>query len=95
MSRIVSILSTSTVVGEAHNARIPSRMENVRTRQTIQDLIDDEINACNDWIGELFLDVFLDGETIPRRVNLSDYICAKHSLHELQFCDKNYPSNGV
>ena len=95
VSRSVSSLSTSTMVGEAHNTRIPSRTENVRTRQTIQELIDHEINGCNNWIGELFLDILLDGAAIPRRVNVIDYICAKHSLHELRFCDKKYPSNGL
>ena len=74
--------------------RIPSRTENVRTRQMIQELIDHEINGCNNRIGELFLDILLDGANIPRRVNVMDYICAKHSLHELWFSEKQYPSNG-
>ena len=95
VSLSVSSLSTSTLVGDAHNTPVPSRSENVRRRQTIQELIDHEINSCNNWIGELFLDILLDGAALPRRVNVSDYICAKGSLHDLRFCDKKYPSNGI
>ena len=83
MSRSVSSLSIGTMVSEAHNAHFPSRTESFRTRQTIQEIIDHEINGCNNWIGELFLDVLLDGATIPSRVNVINYICAKYSLHEL------------
>ena len=64
-------------------------------RQTIQQLIDDDMHICNEWTGELFLDILLDGATIPRRFNVIDYIGVKCSLHSLWFSEKKYPSNGI
>ena len=94
MSLSVSSLSTNTVVSEKHNSTLSLVLRNVRTRQTIQYIIDDEIKSYNEWKGELFLNILLDGDIKPRRVNVIDYIGVKCSMHSLRFFEKRYPRNG-
>ena len=83
MSLKVSSLSPITMVGEAHNTSILSRTENLRKRQTVKEPIDDEIKGRNGLTGELFLDILPYGATVPRTVNIVNYIGVKYSLHVL------------
>ena len=85
----VSTLSNNTTTTANYDRSISiARTDNWR-RKSIQALIDDEIQSYNDWRAELFLDVILDGDIIPTRVNVMDHIGAKGSLHRLRFCTKN------
>ena len=85
--------STATTVNYDRSISI-ARTGNWR-RKSIQALIDDEIQNYNDWKAELFLDVVLDGDIIPTRVNIMDHIGAKGSLHQLRFCRKKYKVDGM
>ena len=73
----VSTLSNSTATNVNCDSSISiARTDNWR-RKSIQALIDDEIQSYNNWRAELFLDVILDGDIIPTRVNVMDHIGAK------------------
>ena len=88
-SRSVSSLSNSTATTVNCDRSISIATTDNSMRKSIQALIDDEIQSYSNWKAELFLDVILDGDIIPTRVNVMDYIGVKRSLNRLRFCTKN------